>query len=515
MPSITPASSDRSNSVAEMSGISGWRILATVALIVCAIYASMVRLSGDDFWLQAKIGELIVRDHAIPQTLLFPFTEVASETFNAHEWLMSIVFHAGLVALGEDGMPFLIAALGLALFIAAARLTYVRTGGSYPIALLGGYLALLAENYRHVLRPELPTLVLMAVLWNVLEAYKAKPNVRLAFLTFALMVAWVNSHGSFILGPIMVGIYTFGLYVDDLYRVRFRNFRPSPQVVHWLALLLVASVSCLVNPFGWELIHFVFSFSASSDVGKHLTEWLPTLSDQRILRLRGFWIALGVWLLMLILAILGRKKLSAVDWLFFLAFSFLAYKAIRFPVYLGLVAAYLMPVCLPLRWKEKSLEKHWLQAGTLIGAVSVIAVFNYGNASENRTFSMGDRTKFTIPMIEVLSDPALQGNVLNSMEFGAELIYRAYPRLRPSIDCRFDSYGTDYSLFNEALLKNDALLDEFVIRYDVRYLLINQNQFQMFQSLENWQKKKWRVYFMDSKAVLLQRSDVQQGSPAN
>ena len=493
--------------------ISWLRVCASVAFLVCVAYASTVRLGGDDFWLQAKIGEYIVNSHSIPQTLLYPFTEIASERFNAHEWFMSVLFHLSLSAFGEDGMPFVVGAMGLVLFGAMARLSYVRSGGSYSIALLGGYVSLLVENYRHVLRPELPSLIFMALLLNILEGFKKKASWVLALWSALIMVAWSNSHGSFILGPLMVGMFATGLYLDDLVHSKFQQRTPSPLVVRSAGLLLLTCASCLVNPFGWELIQFVFSFSTSSGTSKHLTEWLPTF-DARIWGVRGFWIALAVWILTFASVMFGRKRLSAVDWLMFVAFTYLAYRAIRFPVYLGMLAAYIVPTCLPPQWRQKSREPLLLKFGIAVAAATVGAVALFGNAAESRLYSLQDRTKLTIPMVQVLSDPALQGNVLNSMEYGAELIYRAYPRLRPSIDCRFDSYGVDYSLFNDALFRDDALLNEFVARYDVRYLLVSADLFERFQALQNWKQEKWRIYFADQRSVLLQRADVRQGRTA-
>lgn len=490
------------------------RIVTTVAFIACVLYACTVRLSGDDFWLQAKIGQLIADSRAIPDTLLFPFTEIVTERFNAHEWLVSVAFHYTLTWFGEDGMPFLIGGLGLALFAASARLTYVRTRGNYAWALLGGFLSVLVENYRHVLRPELPSLILMALLLCKLESFKARPGLRPAFWSCLLIALWANSHGSFILGPLIVGIFAAGQYLDELRANRFRWRAPSALALQLGALLLAASAACLLTPFGLELIRFVFDFSVHSDASKHLTEWMPTF-DPRLRGVWGFWIALAVWVLLAVGMALGRRGLSATDCLLFLAFSFLAYRAIRFPVYLGLVAAYILPVCLPPAWLRKAQDGPVLLGGLALALAGIVCVSIYGNAGKNSVYTTLDRTKFTLPMVQVLSNPALQGNVLNTMELGAELIYRSYPRLRPSMDCRVDSYGFEYSNFNGALFGNDALLGEFVQRYDVRYVLMDNHQFEVFQTLPSWSQGKWRVYFGDTRAVLLQRADVIAGTPAN
>lgn len=490
------------------------RILTTVAFVVCVLYACTVRLSGDDFWLQAKIGELIVNARAIPDTLLFPFTEIVSEKFNAHEWLMSVAFHYALSWLGEDGMPFLIGGLGLALFVSMARLTFLRTQGSYGLSLLGGYLSVLVENYRHVLRPELPSLILMALLLHNMEIFRAKPGWRSAFWSCLLITIWANSHGSFILGPLVVGIFAAGQYLDELGAMRFKLLIPSRLVCQLLLLAVAACASCLLNPFGWELIQFVFSFSVHSEASKNLTEWLPTF-DHRMFGVRGFWIALGTWIMLATFVFLGRKRLHAVEWLMFIAFTFLAYRAIRFPVYLGMVATYILPACLPSSWLRKALATRTMMAGLFVALTTIGIVGVYGNAAKNSIYTAWDRTKFTIPMVLALANPALKGNVLNSMELGAELIYRTYPRMRPSMDCRVDSYGFEYSNFNGALFGNDKLLSEFVQRYDVRYLLLDTRQFEPFKSLPSWTTGKWRIYFGDTRAVLLQRSDVLEGTPEN
>jgi hypothetical protein len=132
----------------------------------------------------------------------------------------------------------------------------------------------------------------------------------------------------------------------------------------------------------------------------------------------------------------------------------------------------------------------------------------YGNAYRSSPYVDVTGTKFSDAMARAIGNPAVQGNVLNSMELGPELIYRAYPRLKPSSDVRLDSYGLDYLTFQETLFYNDALLVEFVNRYDVRYVLVNLRTFGEFQKLASWTSGNWRVLLMDYRTVLLQRSDL-------
>jgi hypothetical protein len=63
-------------------------------------------------------------------------------------------------------------------------------------------------------------------------------------------------------------------------------------------------------------------------------------------------------------------------------------------------------------------------------------------------------------------------------------------------------------LYQNALLSNDALLDEFVDRYDVRYLLISRSAWiETFQRTSNWTRGSWSVIFVDEKTAFLRRMD--------
>lgn len=471
-------------------------------------------MSGNDFWLQAKLGEIIVHEGAIPRTLLFPFTEIAADKFNAHEWLASCMFYGLLSVFGEGGMPFVSAILGLALFTATARLSYIRSGRNFAIGLMGGLLTLLAENYRHDLRPELPSLVLMAIFWNFLDAFRTKPGYLTALGATLIMVVWANLHGSFILGPILAGIYTAGLFLNASIHPYVKQLHPAEPVNQFLSLTLLLFLACLINPFGVGLIQFVISFSNDTFAAQHLTEWIPTL-DPRLHSLRGFWIALTVWLLMAIVVLMNIRRLHPIDGILFVAFTLLAVKAIRFPVYLGMVCAYIVSPRVARKWGQRRQQTAALQTITLTATLLLVAALLFGNASNRRPYFYDDPTKFTQKMVHVVSDPALKGNVLNTMELGAELVYRAYPRLRPAIDSRFDSYGTQYHDYMYSLLKSDDLFEAFVQRYDVRYVLMDGSRYNDFTQLNEWKLGKWRVYSMDHKAVLFQRMDIHEGMAFN
>lgn len=480
-----------------------WRICALLIVAVCCTYASTAQVAGIDFWLQAKIGELIAQTHDIPRTLLFPFTEVAEQRFNAHEWLSSLLFHGLLSTLGTEGLPLVHGGLGLILFALAVSLGLVCSKGNWATSVLGGLLAVTVENYRHVLRPELIATLLLIGFWIALEKLRERASLRYVIGALILQVIWVNVHGSFILGPLLAGAYSAGCHLDNVRIAQKWTVRPSNTSLTLAVLAIGSLVACLFNPFGYEMLRFVVGFSNDPTLRIVIGEWMPTFSV-RWLGEPGWWIAITVWLASAIWICMRYRQLSAIDLLVFLMFTALAIKAIRFPVYLGIVAAYLLGRLRPASWTVAQVQVQILQITGAIALVLIALVATYGNAYGVKPYSYG-LYRLGPDLERALENPAYRGNVLNSMELGAELIYRAYPRLLPTIDCRIDSYGMDYYKYTMSLLGSRELLAEFVARYQVKYMLYETPRLLNAIKLGTFDESQWRVIAQDKRFVFMAR----------
>jgi hypothetical protein len=491
--------------ILQMPKMVAIRIAALVSLLLVVAYISTVQPSGIDFWLQAMIGDLIYERHSIPQSLEFPFTEIADQAFNAHEWLVSVGFGVLVKLVGVEGLTYVLTALGLVYFLLACYLGYVRSQKNVVAALLVGALAVMAENYRHVLRPELITLFIMIIYWILLE--KMKNEITLGTIAFSsiLVVAWANSHGSFVLAIVLPGIYAAGLYADQVWANRALCL-PSKKSLIFAALTVLAIVLCMINPFGWKLYKFVFQFSNDAQAATHVTEWIPTL-DSRFRHMPAMWIFGLIWLMSITVLVLDRRNVSFVGWLIFIFFTYLSLKAIRFPVYLGVVLIFLTAPFFGRLFGDHTRQYFGYIFIFILGVLALCLSVKFKNLQGSSPISFGTH-KLSDQMVLALKDERRHGNVLNSMEMGAELIYWAYPRMRPASDCRVDSYGFEYLNYLSAVLVSDDLLTEFVSRYDVRYILIDAARFNSFVMLNAWKQHKWEVVLLDGRAAFLRRHDV-------
>jgi hypothetical protein len=490
-----------------------WRIAAVVLIMAAVIFISVVPQVSNDFWLQAKVGELISQDHSIPKTIQFPFTEIRDARFNAHEWLPSLLFYWIISGVGEDGLPFVMGVAGLALFCLMTWLAYRRSEKNLPVAMMLGLMAVGVENYRHFFRPELVSLFLLGIYFHLMESCRRRPNNLVWIFALLVVVLWANTHGSFILAPIIAAVFAVGLWLDGRLGVNAWDVSQQAKVKAFAIFCIAALAATLINPVGVELLEFVWGFGNSNAAKGIVGEWVSTLHPG-FREERGLWIGLGCAGLTATVLLIRWRKLSAVDALLYLMFLALAIKANRFLVYLGMVAAYVIPKLLSGRWQlAKNLSLAYAICALVSGIVLGLAI-RFGNAFEAYPhMAWTTNTSFTYVMLKQLKDPSLKGNVINSYEFGAELVYRAYPRLRPSIDSRIDSYGAAYTLLNGRLMLENELLTEFVKDYDVRYMLLSRRDFGLLRKLPSWMEKRWVIRAIDQRAVLLQRSDLPLAGP--
>ena len=398
-----------------------WQMAALVIVFAAVSFISVVPQSANDFWLQLKIGEMIIHDHSIPETVLFPFTSIQTARFNAHEWLASVGFAALVSIVGEAAIPLAMGASGLALFGIMAWLAYRRSDQNLPVALLLGLIAVVVENYRHTPRPELLSLVLFGIYWHLLESSRYKPSIKVWMAALLTVILWTNIHGSFVVAPIVAFIYAVGVWVDSKRSHDIERFSSATRPREYFLFGVVALGCTLVNPFGWELLQFVFGFAGSSSVSDLVIEWLPTI-DPRFIELRGWWIGLGCTLATAVLMLVNWRKVSVVDALTYLFFVILAFKAIRFLVYMGMVAAYVLATLVPQTWKSGQWQKRLFIASTGSSSIVLALAIGFGNASGGYPHRAVVDRSFTQAMRQVLSDPAIEGNVLCSFELGAELV---------------------------------------------------------------------------------------------
>ena len=490
-------------------------LVAAAMSVVLMLLLNTVPLSSNDLWLQLKIGQMTLDSGSIPQTILFPFTAVRDNLFTAHEWLPSIVFFELSRLIGAERLMFVQGALGLVQF-GLSYLLARRLSGSVGCGLLMATLAMVVANYRYVLRPEIIALILLVSLLIVLTHYRQHKRLAILVWTVPIGLVWANSHGSFLLGPTIAAVFALGEGAQAALQARgvatIKRLKAGLRVgAPYCAVVIAMLLASVVNPRGPSLLRFAFDVQASTAMQTLIKEWLPTFHPLFMIE-PAFWIFVLVGLASLAMIATLWRELTVTDALLLLLFLGLALQRNRHIVWFGFVA---MAVCANLVGSARAAKD---REGPLQGAALTVAVLSiamclvFGNARRAFPFE-SPSSNFSEAMIAELAKPEVRGNVYNSYELGSELIYRDWPRLKPTIDSRIDSYGDDYFMFTRQMLVNEHLMTMFLSEYGVNHMLLLRRDFdnrvRQMPSLAN----TWHVRLADARMMLLERNVPLPASP--
>ncbi len=377
------------------------RRLALAGIFAFVATAAFLPLDNNDVWIHLVTGRLILDEGTVPR--VDRYTEpTAGARYVAHEWLAATYYAAAEALAGipavvwaAKALPALcaVAVLGLAL-----RASRAPPGVGLPLVLL----AVTVLRFRILARPELIAIpILLGALWLLLrdrEAARAGCRTRALWLLVPLEVLWVNVHGSFPLGIVLVGGFAAAeaieravlgsgatarglriagvagglavaafvatleprafalpaallvaslalLFAADGAQpiLRREAFAPGQGLLRLGLLALLMLVATLANPLGPEILLFPFEFTAESNLmNEWVNEWKPLLAADHLggnLSYAAWFAFLAVFCAGIALAA-GRACLGVLELALFAIFAGLAFRHAR---WIALAALALTP----------------------------------------------------------------------------------------------------------------------------------------------------------------------------
>jgi tetratricopeptide (TPR) repeat protein len=275
----------RSAAAGESSEPPSWKNwLADACLIT--LFLSLTFLLGvfplkdADFYWHLRTGDLIRQTGRVPHVDIFTFERQGTPWIDLH-WVFQIGIswlyqHGGVVALN-------LAKCGLTCLAVFLLITARRPDWPVWVITLAWLPALLVLGGRMYVRPETLTLLYLAIFLAVVTRWDRRP--ALAFLLPLVQVAWVNSQGLFVLGPIILIL----ALLDSAMRP---GAFASDQRKWWRTIgmaSLATAAACVVNPYG--LAGALYPLQLASTMGnpvfsRSIAELLPV---PEFIRRAGWW----------------------------------------------------------------------------------------------------------------------------------------------------------------------------------------------------------------------------------
>ncbi len=202
---------------------------------------------ADIFW-HLRTGQLIRQTGQIPRTDIFTYTREGAPWIDLH-WLFQIGVsglydHWGVVALNLA--KCVVTTIAVMILITARR-------RDWPVwAMLSAWLpALLLLGGRMYVRPETLSLLDLSIFLAVICRWDRRP--WLVVLLPFVQVIWVNSHGLFVLGPIVLSFALIDAFLTMVVASMLRRTAPVSDVRWWRIVgfgSLATFAACLLNPYG-------------------------------------------------------------------------------------------------------------------------------------------------------------------------------------------------------------------------------------------------------------------------
>jgi len=429
------------------------------------------------------LGRLLLRDAGIgwhirngQQTLLThtithldPFSSTMNgKPWYAWEWLYDVVFAVIHQALGLNGVVFYTAAVIAATFVLTLHLG-LRRGGSLPITLFLLILALAASAVHFLARPHVLSWLLTVIWFELLDAAASVPaseqKKRLFWLP-AVMLLWVNVHGGFVLGFVLLAVYLAGGAIEY-----GRDRERREELAAWLKRLggvsLLVAAASLVNPYGYRLHLHVYRYLTDRFLMDRISEFVSP--DFHGAAQQCFAVLV---LVTMVAAASARKKPGATHLLVLLVAVYGGFYATRsLPTSSLLITLIIAPVLSErVGWMGESAESvRWLRGlaswahsfgermgrleKSFYGHLWLVLVFELGLwacAHQGRIGSTQfinayfDGKRFPVEAAEVIAERGIHGPIFSLDYWGGYLIYQLYPETKVVADDRHDLYGDQF-----------------------------------------------------------------------
>ena len=284
-----------------------------VAVLLPALVALLVPMPAVDLAYQVRAGNEILGTGSIPSVDTWTFT-VWGTPWLDQQWLAQVLLASGHALGGWELLAVVragLVALTTGLLVGTARVAGVGARSAAILALVA--FALMAPAL--ALRPQLLGIVLFALLLFLVAGRHRWP---VAFgLSPLVLLLWANVHGSFILGPLLLGY----AWLDDALARRPASRRS--------ALVLVAgSVATLANPFLAVAWQYAIGIGASPSIAGRVSEWQRTtplgmpgilfypslVVTFALLAVRRDRVTLATWALAIGMAVIGVWAVRGVAW---------------------------------------------------------------------------------------------------------------------------------------------------------------------------------------------------------
>jgi hypothetical protein len=405
-------------------------------MLACLLVGSVFAVGSGfhvdpDLWWHVKVGEQILRSHRWPTTDIYSFT-VSGQPWVAYEWLGDVLFATMNRLAGLQGLLSLLILIGSAVVLALYAFATIVTRNSKAGFAAASVLFVLATA-SFSMRPQMLGYLFLILTLVALERFREGKH-RTLWLLPVLMLVWVNTHGTWIIGMGTIFVY----WVSGLMKFQIGELEAkawTQRERHSIACVFLLCLLALpITPYGTRIAAspFEFAFSLPLNV-KYINEWQSMPFD-----IPGGKLFLSLVLGMILIQVVCRLKWRMEQLALFLFGTLMAFLHVRF---LLIFVPFFAPVLggIFAKWMPRyddSRDKFALNA--VLMACVAAGIIHYFPSRAHLEQKVSDQ--YPVEAIAYLQRHAVPGPMYNNYGFGGYLVWSRGPEQKVFIDGRGDVY---------------------------------------------------------------------------
>ena len=471
-----------------------------ISLFLLLAFSAGKDLLGDvDTGYHIRAGEYILKTFSVPKDDIFSFI-TPTIPWTAHEWLSEVIMALVHKAFGLTGVALFFAFIISLVYYLLYK--FFKTNKDNLILTVFIVLLVLVSSQIHWLaRPHIFSLLLTLIWYYLLDQYQYHHKNYL-YLFPLIMLLWVNLHGGYLAGFVLIGIYLFGN------GVKYFSAQGAEKDIYkkkagFLGLITVVCLFVsLINPHTYQILLFPFNLVSNKFIMDHVGEFMsPNFHELMPFK----------YLLLLMIAIFGisKRKINLIELLLILMFLNMSLYSVRYiPLFGIIVVPILLRLIRPImeqstgkiadfiKKRAEGISETDASARGYLWPIAALVVVVVLTASGIIDYKFDAKTK-PVAAVEFLKNEHLKGNMFDNDEFGDYIIYAAWPEYKVFVDGRSDMYGVDIMKEYLKVVTIKPGWDEVFKKYNITWIIYNAKTALSVLLME---RDDWKLIYADKVA---------------
>ncbi|MFH1202669.1 MAG: tetratricopeptide repeat protein [Candidatus Omnitrophota bacterium] len=503
--------------------------LCIVALFLYIVIYTNSEIADPDIWLHLKTGELIVGNHAVPRCDPFSFA-LSSRPWIDHSWLFQVITYLIYQKYDASGIIFVQSFFICLIFW--VMLVFGSKKDNHIIIITALLLSLFASRTRINIRPDVFSVLFFLFFLIILKKFL---DTKKVFWLIPIQIIWVNMHGYFIVGPILVLILLISEFIQARIPVLSKKsalrIHPKTHFSKLILLFFVLLSACLINPYTYQGLFYpvkviISSITRPSQAFENIVELISPIVLQNKY---NFDFSFYFYLIVLTLAtiLINYRRIKIFDTLVWVLLLFLSLRYARnvmfFTVFSGVILMENLNDIDEIFYERNFVKikdsghklKHLLSITfkilfiVWISKTAITYVFSSGYflfdkyEIKGKLWGLSGKA-YPEKAVDFVLRNNLPKRLFNDFNSGSYLIGRCFPRRQVFIDGRTELYGPRFFKDYDSLMRADKkAIENLVEKFHIDGFFITgvpSDEVNLIKTL--YKDKDFKTVYFDESAII-------------